>query len=90
MQSFEESNRLNSVMDAFTIISFVFIPPTIIGGFFGMNVPVPMQWEWENRMVPFWMLIGIITILSKILYFMIKWLISKDVATIEEKEPTSI
>jgi Mg2+ and Co2+ transporter CorA len=77
-------------MDAFTIVSFVLVPPAIIGGFFGMNVPVPMQWEWEDRMVPFYMLMGIITVLSTILYFIIKWLIGKDVAPTEEDSEGSV
>jgi Mg2+ and Co2+ transporter CorA len=77
-------------MDAFTIVSFVLVPPAIIGGFFGMNVPVPMQWEWEDRMVPFYMLMGIITVLSTILYFIIKWLIGKDVALTEEDSEGSV
>jgi len=35
------SNRLNEVMKVLTVVATVFMPPTLLAGIFGMNVPLP-------------------------------------------------
>jgi Mg2+ and Co2+ transporter CorA len=63
-------------MEVFSVISIVCIPPVIIGGLFGMNIPIPMQWdyEWEavGTLTPFWILIGVMAGLMIIFYLIIR------------------
>jgi Mg2+ and Co2+ transporter CorA len=63
-------------MEVFSVISIVCIPPSIIGGLFGMNIPIPMQWdyEWEavGTLTPFWILIGVMAGLMIIFYLIIR------------------
>jgi magnesium transporter len=35
------SNRLNSVMKVLTVVATIFMPPTLLAGIYGMNVPLP-------------------------------------------------
>ena len=35
------SNRLNEVMKVLTVVATVFMPPTLVAGVYGMNVPLP-------------------------------------------------
>jgi magnesium transporter len=35
------SNRLNEVMKVLTVVATIFMPPTLIAGLWGMNVPLP-------------------------------------------------
>jgi magnesium transporter len=35
------SNRLNEVMKVLTVVATVFMPPTLLAGIYGMNVPLP-------------------------------------------------
>ena len=35
------SNRLNEVMKVLTVVATVFMPPTLVAGIYGMNVPLP-------------------------------------------------
>jgi magnesium transporter len=35
------SNRLNEVMKVLTVVSLLFLPPTLVAGIWGMNVPLP-------------------------------------------------
>ena len=37
------NDGLNKIMKIFTVISILFLPQTIIGGLWGMNVSVPFQ-----------------------------------------------
>ena len=36
-----QSNRLNQVMKVLTVIATIFMPPTVLTGLYGMNVPIP-------------------------------------------------
>jgi magnesium transporter len=35
------SNRLNEVMKVLTVVATIFMPPTLLAGIYGMNVPLP-------------------------------------------------
>jgi magnesium transporter len=35
------SNRLNAVMKVLTVVATIFMPPTLVAGLWGMNVPLP-------------------------------------------------
>jgi magnesium transporter len=35
------SNRLNQVMKVLTVVATIFMPPTLLAGIYGMNVPLP-------------------------------------------------
>jgi magnesium transporter len=41
------SNRLNEVMKVLTIASTLLLPPTMLAGFYGMNVPLP-HFPWRR------------------------------------------
>jgi magnesium transporter len=51
------SNRLNEVMKVLTIASTLLLPPTMLAGFYGMNVPLPHFPGGEHAQ--FWWLAGI-------------------------------
>jgi magnesium transporter len=51
------SNRLNEVMKVLTIASTLLLPPTMLAGFYGMNVPLPHFPGGERAQ--FWWLAGI-------------------------------
>jgi Mg2+ and Co2+ transporter CorA len=65
------SNKLNDIMTAFTLISVSCLPATLVGGLFGMNVKVPYQADDDSTVSAFLVLIGIITFctLAFLLYF---------------------
>ncbi|XEO93997.1 magnesium transporter CorA family protein [Latilactobacillus sakei] len=65
------SNRLNLIMKTLTSISIVLTIPTIIGGFWGMNVPVPLA----NSNKGFLLLLGLSGIVSGLVGW---WLKKKD------------
>ncbi|KRM24257.1 magnesium transporter CorA family protein [Latilactobacillus graminis] len=54
------SNRLNNIMKTLTSLSIVLTVPTILGGFWGMNVPVPLA----NSKWGFLLLLGLSLIIS--------------------------
>jgi len=60
-----QSNRLNQVMKALTVISAIFMPLMIIGSLYGMNVPVPhLPGGPESQ---FWWVLGLMLSLSAVL-----------------------
>jgi len=66
----ENYNRdLNNVMKVFTLIAVTFLPQTVIGSLFGMNVVVPMA--GIDNLYPFWAIIAVTGFFSlmSIVYF---------------------
>ena len=66
----ENYNRdLNNVMKVFTLIAVTFLPQTVIGSLFGMNVIVPMM-NIDN-LYPFWAIVSVTGFFSlmAIVYF---------------------
>src|SRR3954467_20802 len=55
------SNRLNEVMKLLAIVSTLLMPPTLVAGVLGMNVPLPRFPGSDG--VQFWWLMGIVGIL---------------------------
>jgi magnesium transporter len=51
------SNRLNVVMKVLTVISTIFLPMTVLGGMWGMNVDLPVL--PGGRAAQFWWVFGI-------------------------------
>jgi magnesium transporter len=51
------SYRLNEVMKALTIITLIFMPPTLVAGLYGMNVHLPGVHSLEDP-APFWWIVG--------------------------------
>lgn len=66
------SNRLNEVMKVLTIASTLLLPPTMLAGFYGMNVPLPHFPGGEAAQ--FWWLAGICIAVagSMLAYFRIR------------------
>ena len=65
------SNNLNIVMKVLTSLTLIMAVPTIISGFFGMNVPIPFS---DN---PFAFL-GIALLTIAICYFIWRFMLKKD------------
>jgi magnesium transporter len=51
------SNRLNEVMKVLTVVATIFMPPTLLAGIYGMNVPLP-HFPGSDA-AQFWWLTGI-------------------------------
>ncbi|HEY6212072.1 MAG TPA: magnesium/cobalt transporter CorA [Vicinamibacterales bacterium] len=51
------SNRLNEVMKVLTVVATVFMPPTLLAGIYGMNVPMPKFPGGD--LAQFWWLVGL-------------------------------
>jgi len=51
------SNRLNQVMKVLTVVATIFMPPTLLAGIYGMNVPLP-HFPGSDA-AQFWWLAGI-------------------------------
>lgn len=51
------SNRLNEVMKVLTVVATVFMPPTLLAGIYGMNVPLP-RFPGDDA-AQFWWLSGL-------------------------------
>jgi magnesium transporter len=51
------SNRLNEVMKVLTVVATIFMPPTLLSGMWGMNVPLP-RFPGGDQM-QFWWIFGI-------------------------------
>lgn len=52
------SNNLNIVMKVLASLTILMAIPTIVGGIFGMNIPVPMDGKFSNNPAPFIIIIG--------------------------------
>ena len=50
------SHRLNDVLRVLTVLTVIFLPPTLIAGIMGMNTGVP----GEGAIGPFWVAVGVI------------------------------
>jgi magnesium transporter len=59
------SNRLNEVMKVLTIVSTMLMPPTLLAGLYGMNVPLPHFPGGED--VQFWWVVGITLAVSAVM-----------------------
>jgi magnesium transporter len=59
------SNRLNEVMKVLTIVSTMLMPPTLLAGLYGMNVPLPHFPGGEN--LQFWWVIAITLAVSAVM-----------------------
>src|SRR5262245_45302306 len=51
------SNRLNEVMKVLTVVATLFMPPTLLAGIYGMNVPLPRFPGGDGDQ--FWWLVGL-------------------------------
>ncbi len=51
------SNRLNAVMKVLTVVATIFMPPTLLAGIYGMNVPLP-RFPGSDA-VQFWWLVAL-------------------------------
>ena len=59
------SNRLNEVMKVLTIVSTMLMPPTLLAGLYGMNVPLPHFPGGEGAQ--FWWVVGITLAVSAVM-----------------------
>ena len=50
----EETNQLNNTMKVFGAVATMFLPVTLVGALFGMNVLVP--WQNDESTLPFWLI----------------------------------
>ena len=62
------SNNLNIVMKVLTTITIILSVPTIIGGFWGMNVQVP----FANSLYGFYIIIAFTILITLLMYFIFK------------------
>ena len=69
------SNNLNIVMKILASITILMSIPTIIGGIFGMNIPVPFGENFSANPMPFFAVIGITVSISLVATFI---LVKKD------------
>lgn len=74
MEQSREGNEMNKVMKRFTIITFIFLPMQTVAGLWGMNVPVPFQ--DEKKLWPFFLLCIVGPIISMVYFFMPRQLFS--------------
>jgi magnesium transporter len=63
------SNRLNEVMKVLTVFSVIFMPLTLLAGFFGMNVPLPAFPGGERAQFWWLMAISLAVIVAMLAYF---------------------
>ena len=64
------SNNANDTMKKLTVITILLAIPTMIAGFWGMNMPVPWQaQEGDTSTIWFWLVIGITFVLTAIVAF---------------------
>lgn len=62
------SNNMNMIMKVLTSITIIMTVPTIIGGLWGMNTNLPL----ENHPNAFWILIGLSTLISLIIFYFLR------------------
>lgn len=64
------SNNANDSMKKLTIITILLAIPTMIAGFWGMNMPVPFQaFNGETSTVWFWVVVGVAIAITAIVAF---------------------
>lgn len=59
--------NLNSIMKLFTVITTVFLPLTLLAGWYGMNIKMP-EYSWDFG-YPFVIVISIVIIIIEFIYF---------------------
>ena len=58
---------LNTTMKVFTVITAIFLPLTLIAGWYGMNLSMPeYSWAWGYPVV---IAVSILIVIAEILYF---------------------
>jgi magnesium transporter len=62
------SFRLNEVMKVLTLVTVLFMPPTLIAGVWGMNVPLP-HFPGDDAAQFWWVVGGMVVITSAMLLF---------------------
>ena len=62
------SNNVNHVVKSLTIITILVSIPTLIAGFFGMNVDMPFGWgeSGDKSGIQFWIILGVSIVLTAI------------------------
>ena len=66
------SNNANDNMKKLTVITILLAIPTMIAGFWGMNVPVPWQiQDGDASTIWFWVIIGVTFVLTAAVAFML-------------------
>lgn len=60
--------NLNSIMKIFTVITTIFLPLTLIAGWYGMNFRVMPELQWEYG-YPYVIVLSIVVVFASILYF---------------------
>src|SRR5437660_5561866 len=65
------SNRLNEVMKVLTIVSTMLMPPTLLAGLYGMNVPLPHFPGGEH--LQFWWIVGFTLAVSGVMLIWFRW-----------------
>lgn len=60
--------NLNRIMKVFTVVTTVFLPLTLIAGWYGMNFEFMPELHWKYGYVMVWM-VSIIVVLGSILFF---------------------
>ncbi len=59
--------RLNSIMKLFTVLTAIFLPLTLIVGWYGMNLKMPeFQWDYGYLFV---IVLSILVVIGEIIYF---------------------
>ena len=70
------SYRLNEVMKVLTIITLIFMPPTLVAGLYGMNVHLPGVGSPDSP-APFWWIVGgivAVTVFMLLMFRRMRWL----------------
>ena len=66
------SNNANDTMKKLTIITILLAIPTMIAGFWGMNMPVPWQKDVTFAETGwFWLMVGLAVILTGVIGFLL-------------------
>ena len=66
------SNNANDTMKKLTVITILLAIPTMIAGFWGMNMPVPWQaQEGDTSTLWFWVVIGATFVLTAVVAFIL-------------------
>lgn len=68
------SNNLGIIMQRLTAVTIVLMIPTLVASFYGMNIRLPFQENYEHSYIPFFVVMGISIVLSLLLgwFFMKK------------------
>ncbi len=64
------SNNLNKFINRLTVVTIILMVPTLISSFFGMNVPMPFN--FENKATAFYLVLFLSSILSLLLAWIFK------------------